>query len=177
MSKEAVNRWTLAVVALLISALFLTMIRQFIMPLILAGIFSALSYPIYTKFEKWFGGRRGPASAATVIIILCVIIVPLSGLLAVVAAQAVKIGAVAKPWIEQQISEPGAITSLMQQYMPFYETISKPFEQYQAQIISKAGEMIGAMSSFIIDKFKAATIGTAHMVISVFILGKMLPTT
>ena len=46
MSKGTVNRWTLAVVVLLISALFLTMIRQFIMPLILAGIFSALSYPI-----------------------------------------------------------------------------------------------------------------------------------
>jgi len=170
MDKGSINKWTLAVVVLLISILFLAMIRQFIMPLILAGIFSALSYPIYLKFEKWFGNRRSPASAVTVIIILCVIIVPLSGLLAIVAAQAVKIGAIAKPWIEQQISEPVAITNLMQQHMPFYETIIKPFEQYQDQIISKAGELIGSMSSFIIDKFKAATIGTAHMIISVFIM-------
>lgn len=170
MSKGTVNRWTLAVVLLMISALFLTMIRQFIMPLILAGIFSALSYPIFSKFKKWFKGRRGPASAVTVIIILFVIIVPLSGLLVIVAAQAVKISAIATPWIKQQISEPGAITNLMQQYMPFYEPIIKPFEQYHEQILSKAGELIGSMSSFIIDKFKAATIGTAHMIISVFIM-------
>ena len=170
MSKGAVNRWTLGVVVLLISTLFLAMIRQFLMPLILAGIFSALSYPIYSKFEKWFGGRRSPASAVTVIIILCVIIVPLSGLFAIVAAQAVKMGTVAKPWIEQQISEPGAISNLLQQYMPFYETIIKPFEQYHDQIISKAGELAGSMSSFIIDKLKSATIGTANMIISIFIM-------
>ena len=170
MSNGAVNRWTLAVVVALITILFLAMIRQFIMPLILAGIFSALSYPIYSKFEKWFKGRRSPASAVTVIIILCVIIVPLSGLLTIVAAQAVKIGTIAKPWIEQQISEPGTITGLLQQHLPFYETIAKPFEQYHDQIISKAGELIGSLSSFIIDKFKAATIGTANMIISVFIM-------
>ena len=170
MNNGAVNRWTLAVVVALITILFLAMIRQFIMPLILAGIFSALSYPIYSKFEKWFKGRHSPASAVTVIIILCVIIVPLSGLLTIVAAQAVKIGTIAKPWIEQQISEPGTITGLLQQHLPFYETIAKPFEQYHDQIISKAGELIGSLSSFIIDKFKAATIGTANMIISVFIM-------
>ncbi len=170
MTKGTVNRWTLAVVAILITLLFLAMIRQFIMPLILAGIFSALSYPIYRKLEKWFKGRRSPASAVTVIIILCVIIVPLSGLLTIVGIQAVKIGAAAKPWIEQQISEPGTITGLMQQHLPFYETIAKPFEQYHDQIISKAGELIGSLSSFIIEKFKAATISTANMVINVFIM-------
>jgi len=170
MSKEAVNKWSLVFVVLLISLLFLAMIRQFIMPIILAGIFSALSYPIYSKFVKWFRGRSGPASAVTVIIILFVIIVPLSGLLAIVAAQAVKIGTAAKPWIEQQISEPGAVSRLMEQYMPFFESVMKPFVQYQDLIISKAGELMGSMSSFIIDNFKAATIGTANMVISVFIM-------
>ena len=170
MSKGTINTWTLAIVVLSISGLFLAMIRQFIMPLLLAGIFSALSYPIYSKFKKWFGERRGPASAVTVLIILCVIIVPLSGLLAIVTAQAVKIGALATPWIKKQISEPAAISGLLQHHMPFYETIIKPFEQYQDQIISKAGELIGGLSSFIIDKFKAATIGTANMIVSVFIM-------
>ena len=170
MSKGNVNRWTLGVVVLLISVLFLAMIRQFIMPLILAGIFSALSYPIYSKFEKWFKGKRGPASAVTVIIILCVIILPLSGLLVIVAAQAVKVSSVAAPWIKDQLSQPHAITNLLQQYMPFYETIIKPFEQIQDQIIAKAGELAGSLSSFIIDKFKAGAIGTANMIISVFIM-------
>ena len=165
MGKGTVNKWTLGLVALLISLLFLIMIRQFIMPLILAGIFSALCYPIYNRFEKWFGGRHAPASAVTIIIVVCVVIVPLSGLLGIVASQALKIGAVAKPWITQKISEPNALSNLIQS-LPFYDSI----EPYRSQIITKTGELVGSMSSFIIDKVSSATIGTLNIIISVFIM-------
>jgi predicted PurR-regulated permease PerM len=165
MGKGTVNKWTLGLVALLISLLFLVMIRQFIMPLILAGIFSALCYPIYNRFEKWFGGRHAPASAVTIIIVVCVVIVPLSGLLGIVASQALKIGAVAKPWITQKISEPNALSNLIQS-LPFYDSI----EPYRSQIITKTGELVGSMSSFIIDKVSSATIGTLNIIISVFIM-------
>ncbi len=165
MSKGTVNKWTLVVVVLLISALFLAMIRQFLIPIILAGIFSALSYPIYRKFEKWFGGRRIPASAVTVIIILFVIFVPLSGLLGIVTNQAIKTGIVAKHWIEHQVAEPNALSHALQA-SPFYETI-KP---YQNQIISKAGELVGSISSFTINKLTSATIGTVNVIVDVFIM-------
>lgn len=165
MSKEAVRKWSLIVVVLLISALFLVMIRQFLMAIILAGIFSALSFPIYHKCETWFGGRRIPASAVTLIVIVCVILVPLAGLLGIVATQAVKVGAVAKPWIERQISEPGTLSQLLQS-LPFYETI----EPYRNQIISKAGELAGSMSGFIISKLSSATVGTVSVIIDIFIM-------
>jgi len=165
MNKGTVNKWTLLVVVLLISALFFAMIRQFLMAIFLAGIFSALSFPMYRKFEIWFGGRRIPASAVTIIVIVCVILVPLASLLGIVANQAVKIGTVAKPWIEHQISEPGTLSQSLQS-LPFYETI----EPYRNQIISKAGEMAGSMSGFIIDKLTSATMGTFNIVINVFIM-------
>lgn len=165
MEKGAVNKWTLIIVVLLISTLFVAMIRQFLISIILAGIFSALSIPMYSKFEKWFGGRSIPASAVTVIIIVCVVLVPLSGLLVIVATQAVKVGALAKPWIDLQISEPGALSQFIQS-LPFYETI----EPYRTQIISKAGELAGSMSGFIIDKLSSATIGTFNIIINVFIM-------
>ena len=169
MSKGALNRWTLAVVALLISALFLAMIHQFIMPLILAGIFSALCYPIYSKCETWFKGRHAPASAVTIIIVICVIIVPFSGLLGIIASQAVKISAVVKLWAEHQNSDPGAISHLIQK-IPFYETVEPYIKPFQAQIISKAGEVAATMSSYIINKLTSATIGTANMIVSLFIM-------
>jgi predicted PurR-regulated permease PerM len=165
MNKEAIKQWMLIVVVLLISALFLAMIRQFLMAIILAGIFSALSFPIYRKCKIWFGGRRIPASAVTILIIVCVVILPLSGLLGIVATQAVKVGAVAKPWIEHQISEPGDLSQFLQS-LPFYKTI----EPYRNQIIAKAGEMVGSMSGFIIDKLSSATIGTVRIIIDVFIM-------
>lgn len=165
MNKGTVSKWTLIVVVLLISALFLAMIRQFLMAIILAAIFSALSLPMYRRCLIWFGGRRIPASAITLIIIVCVILLPLSGLLGIVATQAVKVGAVTKPWIEHQISEIGTLSQLLQS-LPFYETI----EPYRNQIISKAGKLAGSMSGFIIDKLSSATIGTVNIIIDAIIM-------
>ncbi len=165
MNKETLNKWTLLVVVLLVSILFLVMIRQFLIAIFLGGIFSALSFPMYRRFEIWFGGRRIPASAVTIIVIVCVIFVPLAGLLGIVANQAVKIGTVAKPWIEHQISEPGALSQSLQS-LPFYETI----EPYRNQILTKAGELAGSIGGFIVDKLTSATMGTFNTIIDVLIM-------
>jgi predicted PurR-regulated permease PerM len=165
MNKKAVNNRILIAALAIISVLFLVMIRQFIMPILLAAIFSALVMPVFHKFEKWFRGRRILASAVTVILIICIIIVPLTGLLGIVAGQAVKIGTVAKPWIEQQISEPGSIPKFIES-LPFYQTI----EPYKDQIFTKAGELVGGLSGFIIGKLTSATIGTVNIILDLFIM-------
>lgn len=165
MNREMVNKWTLLLVVFLISAVFLAMIRQFLLVIVLAGIFSAITYPIYRKFEIRFGGRRMLASAITIILIIFVVLVPLSGLVGIIATQAVKIGTVAKPWMEQQFSTTGALSQFLQS-LPFYETI----EPYRNQIIEKAGKFAGSMSIFIIDKLSSATIGTVNIIIDIFIM-------
>ncbi|MBN1832792.1 MAG: AI-2E family transporter [Deltaproteobacteria bacterium] len=165
MNREKVNKWTLLVVVLLISALFLTMIRQFLIAIFLAGIFSALSFPMYRRFENWFSGRRVPASAVTIVVLVCVILVPLAGLLGIVANQAVKVATVAKPWIEHQISEPGTLSHSLQS-LPFYDTI----EPYQKQILSKAGELAGSTGKFIMEKLTSATMGTFNIIIDILIM-------
>jgi predicted PurR-regulated permease PerM len=121
--------------------------------------------PVFHKFEKWFMGRRVAASAVTVILILCIIIIPLTGLLGVVAAQAVKISTIARPWIERQISEPGTISDLFES-LPFYQSIAP----YSEQIISKAGELAGSLSGFFIDKLSSITIGTVNIILDLFIM-------
>lgn len=165
MNREMVNKWTLLIVVFLISAVFLAMIRQFLLVIVLAGIFSALSYPMYRKFEIRFGGRRMLASAIIIILIIFVVLVPLSGLVGIIATQAVKVGTMVKPWMEQQFSTTGALSQFLQS-LPFYETI----EPYRNQIIEKAGEFVGSMSIFIIDKLSSATIGTVNIIIDIFIM-------
>jgi predicted PurR-regulated permease PerM len=165
MNRETVNKWTLLIVVLLISVVFLAMIRQFFMAIVLAGIFSALSYPMYRKFKILFGGRRMLSSAITILLIIFVVLVPLSGLLGIVAAQAVKVGTVAKPWIEQQFSRTSDLSRLLQS-LPFYEAI----EPYRNQIIEKAGNLAGNLSVFIIDKLSSVTIGTVSIIIDIFIM-------
>ncbi|MGD8261470.1 MAG: hypothetical protein PVG70_06355 [Desulfobacterales bacterium] len=57
-----------------------------------AGIFSALSYPLYRRFEVWFRGRRSLASISTLLIIIFVVLPPLGGSLGIITAQAIKVG-------------------------------------------------------------------------------------
>lgn len=56
MNNQKVNKIVLLFVLLFISAIFLSMIRNFLMVILLAGIFSALAQPIYKRFEKLFKG-------------------------------------------------------------------------------------------------------------------------
>ena len=138
MDKEAINRWVLLLLVFFISALFLSMISQFLMAIFLAGIFSALAYPLFRRFERWFKGRRSLASIATLLLIVFVVVLPLGGLLGIVAAQAIKVGETVRPWVQQQLAEPDAITSALKS-LPFYDRV----EPYRNLILKKAGELVG----------------------------------
>ena len=91
MDRQSLNRTILIVVVLLISAIFIAMIRQFLMVILITGIFAGMTKPIYNRFEKWFGGRKNLSSALTLVFISLIIFLPLLGLLGIVAGQAIKI--------------------------------------------------------------------------------------
>ena len=103
MNKDAINKWTLLLLVVFISAMFLAMIRPFLMAIFMAGIFSALSYPLYRRIRRWFGGRQGLASMATLFLIVFVIIIPLGALLGIVTAEAIKVGEAVTPWVAKQL--------------------------------------------------------------------------
>jgi predicted PurR-regulated permease PerM len=165
MNKESINKWVLLLLVFFISALFLSMISQFLMAIFLAGIFSALSYPLYRRFEKWFKVRRSLASIATLLLIVFVVVLPLGGLLGIITAQAIKVGEAVKPWVEQQLAEPDAITHALKS-LPFYDRI----EPYRNLILKKAGEMVGGLSGFLINRLSSVTLGTVNLLFMLFIM-------
>jgi predicted PurR-regulated permease PerM len=165
MNKEAINKWVLLLLVLSISALFLSMISQFLMAIFLAGIFSALSHPLYRRFEKWFKGRRSLASITTLLIIVFVVLLPLGGLLGIITGQAIKVGEAAKPWVERQLAEPDAISDALKS-LPFYDRIIP----YRSLILKKAGEMVGGISGFLINRLSSVTLGTVNLLFMLFIM-------
>ena len=165
MNKEAINKWVLLLLVFFISALFLSMIRQFLMAIFMAGIFSALSYPLYRRLERRFHGRRSLASITTLLIIIVVILLPLGGLLGIITGQAMKVGETVKPWVEQQLSEPDAISNALKS-LPFYDRI----EPYRNWIFTKAGELVGQISGFLINRLRAVTLGTVNFIFMLFIM-------
>lgn len=147
-----------------ISLLFFLMIRGFLMAILMAGIFSALARPLFLRFKRWFRGRAGLASLATLVVIILGILIPLGALLGIVAAQAIKVGESATPWIQKQLSEPTALAELLEK-LPFYEQL----EPFREQILLKAGEFIGLASQFLITGLSSATVMTITFLFQLFI--------
>lgn len=165
MDKKGINRSVVLLLALAISALFLSMIRQFLMAIFLAAIFSALFRRPYRCFEKWFGGRRGLASVTTLVLLVFIVLLPLTGLFGIITAQAIKVGEAVKPWVQHQVSQADSFSTILKS-LPFAETI----EPYRDDILKKAGQLVGSISSFLVDRLSAFTLGTIHLVFMTFVM-------
>ena len=135
------------------------------MAILLAGIFSALAHPFYRRLNIWMRGRKALASGATILIIVLIVLLPLSGFLGIVTSQAIKVGQSATPWVQKHLSSPAGFFKRLE-HLPFYEDI----EPYRDTIFNKAGELVEKVSQFFVDGLQAATIGTMNFIFMTFIL-------
>ena len=165
MQRTNINRAVVLLFALLVTAIFLSMIRQFLMAILLAGIFSSLANPLYRRLERWFGGRRAIASIVTLLLLVAGVLVPLGTLLGMVTAQAIEVGQAVTPWVEKQLSRPEGFSDLLAS-VPFYDRI----QPHEKAILAKAGEMVGTVSKFLIDRLSSVTVMTIQFLFTIFIL-------
>ncbi|UCG53835.1 MAG: AI-2E family transporter [Candidatus Latescibacterota bacterium] len=131
------------------------MIRQFLMTILLAAIFSGLAHPLYSKLTHWFRGKRGFASVVTLLVILLVIVGPLIFFLGVLASQAYQIAQAVGPWIQEQINEPDSFDRLLERF-PVLERL----RPYRTQVITKLGQAVGVVGNFLVNGLSATTRGT-----------------
>ncbi len=164
MNREKIHRLTLLLLVLFISAMFLTMIKPFLMAILLAGIFSALIHPFYRQLSGWMGGRDVTAAICTLLIVVLIVLIPLSGLLAVITSQAIKVGQSATPWVQKQLASPTAFSDLLG-HLPFYDVI----EPYRETILQKAGTLVESASGFLISGLQGAAKGTVNFIFLLFI--------
>ncbi len=148
-----------------ISFLFLSMINSFLMAVLLAGIFSSLVQPLYGRITSWVGGRPQLGSIITLIFIVLLIIIPLITLLGIVTAEALKVGEAVTPWVTKKLNNPDEII-LWLHNQSFYSQI----EPFQNDILTKAGEMVGFMSRFLINNLSTATAGTINFLFMLFVM-------
>lgn len=157
MQTSAVSKSVLLLLVLGISALFLSMIKGFLMAVLLAGIAAALAQPLYQRLVRLFRGRRSAASVSTLVIIVLVIIIPLGFLLGIVTAEAIKVGNSISPWVQDKLENPDHLRTWLSG-QPFYDRV----QPYEDDILVKAGEAVGMVSRFLIQSLSTATAGTLN---------------
>jgi predicted PurR-regulated permease PerM len=129
-----------------ISALFLTMIRQFLMAIFMAGLFSAMTAPAHRWLTPRLNHKENLASILIIIAIVCLILIPLALLIGVVISQAVHVGQSVTPWIESFVEEPTILSDYLSK-IPYYDF----FLPYRDMILEKTGEIVAIITNMVID--------------------------
>jgi predicted PurR-regulated permease PerM len=164
MERLTTNRVVILIVVLGITAVFLYMIRDFLMAIFLSAIFSSLARPLYIRIEQWVHGRKNFASFITIAIIFLLFFIPLTILLVLVANEGVKISTAVKPWVDEWINKPNLFEKLTQ-YIPQLNA----FSGYHDLIVQKAGEGVGKISNLFVSGASFVTLWTVNFVFQFFI--------
>jgi predicted PurR-regulated permease PerM len=157
---------TLAVglATLAISALFIGMIRDFLMALFLAAVFSAMASPLHKKILSLVGGRTGFATAITLITLFTCVFVPTLLLVYMAAVQANELTTDVVSFVQRLDTE--GLKFTVPEWIPFKDQI----QNAGPQIASKIGELTGKLAGFFVSAASAATKGTVSFFLSLFIM-------
>jgi len=162
-NSERIRKATLLALALATAALFLWMIKDFLMALLLSAILSGMFYPLFKRLVARFGGKRGLASLTTVAFALFVLIAPFAGFLAIVANQALLFGQKVQPWVSERLHGTGTLDELFE--LPLLE----PLRPYQQQVLAKLGEAASTLGSWSVEFVTSAATSTATFLMMLFI--------
>ncbi len=154
----------------LISLLFLTMIRPFLVTVLMAAIIAGLCHPVTARLAAsrlWRRLHLGKGSAATVSIltVLVVIVVPLAFLLGIVAEQALNVSNRVGPAVQQYVSERDAFDDLLARFPAL-----QPLEPYRDKVIERAGVLAGRLGQFLVGSLATLTRGAATFFFHLFIM-------
>ena len=164
--KERFRKGFVLILTLAYTVAFLAMLSGFFEALLLAAIFSGLTYPLYRWLLQRLGWRKTPASLLTLVITLFAILIPLLFLLALVAEQAIDVAREAKPWIEQQISQSEVEATSLPEWIPFADKL----EPYRDEIMAKLGEFASASGTFLAGILARLSEGTFVFFFQLFIM-------
>ena len=164
--QEAFRRRFLLFLALAVTAIFLYMIRGFLIALVLGAVFAGLAHPIYAWLLRRMRNRQTLASISTLLVLLLAIDLPLAAFLGLVAANALEIGQIAVPWVQKNVAQPTLLEQRLLERVPLLAHL----EPYRESIVSSLGRFVQRAGGYFFNSLSALTGGTAHFLLSFFIL-------
>ena len=154
----------LVVLTLGVTAAFLTMIRPFLMALLLAAIAASMIHRRFEGLARRIGGRRPPAAIVTIIFVVLVIVMPLVALIGVVTKQAIRVAEAVTPWAQEMIAQPDHFAAWIEG-QPAWKHILP----YEDQILQRMADLVSWLSSWAVDNLSSATAGTLSFLFLLFV--------
>jgi predicted PurR-regulated permease PerM len=168
LNQERYRRFCIAFLAVGISILFFMVIWDFLMPLLLGGIFAGLLQPVYKRFLGWFGGRKPAASIVTLLLTIILIGLPLLILGGVVAEQAVRVSQASFAWMELHLTQAEINTgeAKLIEHFPQLEGLLPQKER----MVEAAGKLASELASFLVRNLAIVTSGAASFLLNAFVM-------
>ena len=148
-----------------ITAAFFFVIKDFLMTIFVAAIFSGLAHPLYAALRNGFGGREALASAFTLLIIVLLVGAPFVFVVSIVTGEAVRITDNVTPFVAQLINEPGSINVYLDR-VPGIQWLAP----YRDALVTKAGEAVGSLGRVVVSSLTSTTRGTLALIFDFFML-------
>lgn len=169
MSAESHNKLQQGFVLVLLVVVglgFLGMIRQFLIALILAAIFTGLLYPFYCRVRALLGGRSLAASLATLVICSLVVGLPLVGFVGVVASEAIQVTERVRPLVQGALTSEVPLAERVPEWVPFAEYV----DPYRETILRKAAQAASAAGRLLVSNLSNVTRGTLGFLLGLFVM-------
>lgn len=161
------NRFIIGL-SILISSLFLWMIKGYILTLILAAITAGLAHKLYKILLKRFR-KKGITSALVVIIVLMIFIIPLLFFAGIVIDQAVQIAKEVSPFIQKTIQESRTENGGFQlpEWIP--QRVKDSILPYKDQVLERLASISGQIGTIVINQISKVTKGSIVFFLQLFI--------
>tara|TARA_R110000868_G_scaffold2321_1_gene17149 strand:- start:9301 stop:10416 length:1116 start_codon:yes stop_codon:yes gene_type:complete len=165
--KISLERAFIVVLALVISWIFLWMIRDYLAALFLAAVLTLFLQAPQDWLSGKLGGRKGLAAGLLVAASVMAFVIPASILLGIVAEQAIQVTGMVTPWVQEQVSiiREDGLDSLPS-WLPFRDEII----QYQTTIATQIGTLAGSVGRILVSSLRAGTGGLLVATLNFFIL-------
>ncbi len=158
-TKDIYRQGFIVVLTLGLVYLFFALIRDLMVTVALAAIFSSLLYPFQEKLSRLLKGRHAAASMIVLFLSILVIGLPLFGLIAIAAREAIQISETVSPWLQQQMDKP--VDQWMKAFLeqvPFYHEL----RAYQANIAEGFSKLLQTIGASLTGILSAATTRTVE---------------
>lgn len=163
----AFQRGFTILLALVISFVFLWMIRGFLGVLFLGGVLALMLMPLQRWIRKRLGGRSKIAASLVLVLAVLVFLIPLLGIIGVVIRQAADVSQIISPWIQEQYAlfRDNGLEGLPD-WLPYRDAIAP----YQEALMQQLTNMASGAGSFAVSSLSRATGGTLGLFLDTIIL-------
>lgn len=162
---ERMNRYLLLVVLIGIGAIFFSMVKMFLVPVILAAVFAGLFYPLYKWLLKLFRNKKGVSALVCCLILFLGLLIPIYIVANMVSREAIWFYESAEDMVQEIVAQGDAGPMGRLKDIELVKKLNLDKIDWQAEL----GDIAKRLASMLGTVINKASKGTFQLVTNLFL--------